>query len=341
MALSLSPADRRWIDFLTQAINDTWDPENPTRPKTHGYMGSEEFIRLQFEEYLLALLSCTKYHLYLTTHSPSNPSLIDSHGNPSDPSADFSPDFITHWRSTLNFTLFDTHTSPHLFDIVEPRHPTAGGLSVEDINRRLTQQISDLHLDERLATSKEVLNKHLATGSKKVSTAFNTLWADIEAMREAQRKRQAEAAKQAYEASHGLNTSGNVTPRPTSPRDARVEKDSRPSSPTSINNLASFRARTPDISAAGQKAGAYLSSWGTWASERRKGWGRSAPGSPGSGSSGSGNSSVGSRKPSDGSGIGSRPLGRANVVGREPLRSPKKRASREEKGGDGIGRLDA
>ena len=32
----------------------------------------------------------------------------------------------------------------------------------------------------------------MATGQKKVSTAFNNLWADIEAMREAQRKKAAE-----------------------------------------------------------------------------------------------------------------------------------------------------
>jgi hypothetical protein len=29
-----------------------------------GYAGSEEFIRLQFEEYLLALLAAVKYRIY-------------------------------------------------------------------------------------------------------------------------------------------------------------------------------------------------------------------------------------------------------------------------------------
>ncbi len=41
------------------------NPANPSQPKTMGYAGSEEFIRLQFEEYLLALLSSIKYHLYV------------------------------------------------------------------------------------------------------------------------------------------------------------------------------------------------------------------------------------------------------------------------------------
>ena len=60
-AAALSTADRRWIDFLTQAVNDTWSDDSPSNTTTHGYAGSEEFIRLQFEEYLLALLSSEKY----------------------------------------------------------------------------------------------------------------------------------------------------------------------------------------------------------------------------------------------------------------------------------------
>ncbi len=55
-ALQLSVADRRWIDFITQEVNDTWDESDPARPKTMGYVGSEEFLRLQFEEYLLSFI---------------------------------------------------------------------------------------------------------------------------------------------------------------------------------------------------------------------------------------------------------------------------------------------
>lgn len=51
-----------------------------------------------------------------------------------------------------------------------------------------------MHLDERLEKSREVIGKQLAVGQKKVSSAFNNLWAEMEAMREAQRlKREAEA----------------------------------------------------------------------------------------------------------------------------------------------------
>jgi Transport protein Avl9 len=67
-ALALSVADRRWIDGLTAVINETWDETNPSRPKTLGFVGSEEYIRLQFEEYLLSLISSVKYHIYMEKH---------------------------------------------------------------------------------------------------------------------------------------------------------------------------------------------------------------------------------------------------------------------------------
>src|SRR5207248_2338849 len=54
------------------------------------------------------------------------------------------------------------------------------------------RQVAEMHLDERLEKSREVIGKQLAVGQKKVSSAFNNLWAEMEAMREAQRKRQEE-----------------------------------------------------------------------------------------------------------------------------------------------------
>ena len=171
-----------------------------------GYMGSEEFIRLQFEEYLLSMISSTKYHLHLERYRHEPKYLLpDVEG---DPSHDFSLEWIDAWMNTDNFRIFQKHTGrsmvravellklilldSHLFDVVEPKHPCAGGLTIDDIQRRLAQQVSELHLDERFNVGKEVLGKHLASGQKKVSSAFNNVWADIEVMREAQRKRHEE-----------------------------------------------------------------------------------------------------------------------------------------------------
>ncbi|KAI9753623.1 MAG: late secretory pathway protein avl9 [Lichina confinis] len=252
-ALSLSVADRRWIDFIAQSVQDTWDDSDPSRPNTMGYMGSEEFIRLQFEEYLLSLVASVKYHMHLEENR-NDPKMLISEIE-GDPSLEFGSEWVDAWMRTDNFRMFEKLTDSHLFDIVEPRHPCAGALTIEDIQRRLSQQISELHLDERFHSSKEVLGKHLATGQKKVSSAFNQFWADLEVMREAQRKR---------------NESGQaaaVSPPPAATATAAVSPD-RGSRARRGPDLSGAQAT---VSAASSRATAYLSSWASWAADKSRG----------------------------------------------------------------------
>jgi len=46
-----------------------------------------------------------------------------------------------------------------------------------------------MHLNERLEKSRDALGQQLAAGQQKVSSAYNRLWAEMEAIREAQRKK--------------------------------------------------------------------------------------------------------------------------------------------------------
>ena len=194
-ALNLSTADRRWIDFITQSVNDTWDSNNPERPSTMGYVGSEEFIRLQFEEYLLSLISSVKCHNYMLANA-NNPSahLPQVEG---DPSADFGAEWIEAWTRTENYRMWDSNTDSHLFDIVEPKHPCAGGLTIDDVQRRLAQQVKELGLDERFAVGKEVIGRGLGNAKDRASVVFNRLYADVEALREQQRQKAAQDAEAA------------------------------------------------------------------------------------------------------------------------------------------------
>jgi Transport protein Avl9 len=73
----MSGADRKWIDNLVNTITDSWDENDKSRPRTMSFVGSEDYIRAQFEEYLLALLSSVKYDNYLQRHSlPGTPETI-------------------------------------------------------------------------------------------------------------------------------------------------------------------------------------------------------------------------------------------------------------------------
>ncbi|KAK0712259.1 transport protein Avl9-domain-containing protein [Apiosordaria backusii] len=252
-ALQLSTPDRRWIDFITQNVNDTWDEANPGRPKTMGYVGSEEFIRVQFEEYLLSLISSVKYHNHLAKHA-NNPRMLLPYIE-GDPSTDFGSDFVDAWSRTENYRIWNSHTDSHLFDIVEPKHPCAGGLTIEDVQRRITQQVQELHWDERFAQGKEALGRNLAAGKEKASTIFNKLYADMEALREAQRKK-AEEARIEQEKAY-----------------AQQQPENRGGSPEATASKTTQQSQ-PVAQSVSSKAGAFVNSWATWAGEkRRKAWG--------------------------------------------------------------------
>jgi len=243
-ALALSVADRRWIDFITQSVNDTWDETNPGRPKTMGYVGSEEFIRLQFEEYLLSLISAVKCHNYMQHHAHNPRMLPQVEG---DPAHDFGDDWIEAWSRSENYRIWDRYTDSHLFDIVEPKHPCAGGLTIDDVQKRMMEQVKEFHLDERFAVGKEVLGRNFQAGREKAGTVFNKLYADMEAFRETQRKKHEEARREAEK---------NGTPVPSMVPDLNGARQT--------------------VQSVGSKAGAYIGSWGTWMGEKRKtGWGRS------------------------------------------------------------------
>ena len=348
-ALSLTAADRRWIDMIYQEIVSSWDPANPARPSHLGFKGSEDYIRILFEQYTIALLSATKFHLYLTSVPAHKRSLSAFSDLEADPSLDFSEPWLDAWKTTSSFALWNRLTDAHLFDLVDPRHPTAGGFSIDDFNRRFAQQFHDLQLDERFASSREVLGKSLASGQKKVSAAINTMWADFEARRAARAR------------THGDALSPPPTGLQLSP--ATSAASSPAPSPASASFLDSARSRAPDFSAAqaaasaaGQKAGAYFSSWGSWAAERRKGWGAKAilaenlPARPASvpvgGAFGKLPAEGGMKEKGESEINGS--VGAAGEVESEKRRSvgsPRKGvrrgASKESVGSDGIGRLDA
>lgn len=278
-ALTLSAADRRWIDFLTQTVLDTWDPENPSRPKNMGYAGSEDAIRLQFEEYILSLLSSMAYQVYhesMQTEAgiPASVTNTEHYLDPGDTATDFNPEFLAMWRSTHNFELFDRLTRGNrVFDIIEPRHPTAGGLSVEDVQRRLQQNLAELHLDERVREGREQLGKTIAVGRERVAR----FWAEVEQRRKTggSRSTSGNRARDSTDVNSGLKENENLEPSSSSPEAGSVSGGGWATS--FRDRAAKVQLQRPNVDTAqlqasakenAAKAGAYLSSWGSWAKDR-------------------------------------------------------------------------
>ena len=135
-------------------------------------------------------------------------------------------------------------------------------------------------------------------------------------MREAQRKR-AEAAHVAAlkDGKECIGTGANGT------------SSSPPPDPNAKLRL-DFTAAQASVQAAGQKAGAYISSWGAWASERRKGWAE-------------GRANTRSEDVGAGAGAGEKSPGKLARWNSSASGNVGSGKMKEEKGGDGIGRLDA
>lgn len=139
--LALSASDKKWMDYIVQAVVDTWDPEDPWRPKGLGFHGSEDFVRQQFEDYIMGLMSSVKYDSFLSRFGNSPPKtmlLREVNGNPMKL---FNQNWVQEWRSTTNFRIFSKITDNEVFDIVEPRHMVST-LSVNEAHQRSLSLLS-------------------------------------------------------------------------------------------------------------------------------------------------------------------------------------------------------
>lgn len=72
--LSLTSADRRWMDEIIQAVNESGSTDSQTE-----YAGSDDYLRAKFEEYILTLLSSVKHAQKVTQTEDSTEGM----GNPS------------------------------------------------------------------------------------------------------------------------------------------------------------------------------------------------------------------------------------------------------------------
>ncbi|KAK5949320.1 hypothetical protein OHC33_009673 [Knufia fluminis] len=306
-ALNLTAADRRWIDHLTQTVVDTWNPNDPSRPTTHGYQGSEDAIRLSFEEYILSFLSSVAYKSHFDNHP--NPYLSSTTGGVSDErypdpletANDFNHDFIAHWKVTPNYKLWHNLTSDAgIFDIVEPRHPTAGGLNIEDVQRRVGAAMQELHIDDKVRQGRETAGKALEAGRERVGAGVARFWKEVEGFKERREQSRARGEKEKENDKPRTSTGDREESHPDV-FDASRKSAENPSTIAATNTAATpadtntaagsgwtaaLRSRaaqvqrpnvdTAQVQAAARenaaKAGAYLSSWGSWASKKTQEW---------------------------------------------------------------------
>ncbi|KAF9306012.1 late secretory pathway protein avl9 [Mortierella antarctica] len=171
--LSLTSADRRWMDEIIEAVNDSGINDAETE-----YAGSDDYLRAKFEEYILTLLSSVK-HSQFTQVDDS----IDSIGNATDRNmtSDYGSHFIKAWQQTPNYQLWNDFVDWELLnEIVAPGHPCQGNFSLAHVQRRLANQFKDMRIDKNLVPLKQSFSRAMTTSRERLSNVFDTVWQEFE-----------------------------------------------------------------------------------------------------------------------------------------------------------------
>ncbi|KAF9288793.1 late secretory pathway protein avl9 [Mortierella alpina] len=171
--LSLTSADRRWMDEIIEAVNEGGSNDAQTE-----YAGSDDYLRAKFEEYILTLLSSVK-HAQFTQNDDS----IDGIGNATDKdlTADYGTYFIKAWQQTPNYQLWNDYVDWELLnEIVAPGHPCQGNFSLAHVQRRLANQFKDMGIDKNLQPLKQTFSRAMTTSRERLSNVFDSVWQEFE-----------------------------------------------------------------------------------------------------------------------------------------------------------------
>lgn len=180
--VNLTPEDRKWMDEVISSVVETWNPADPTRPTSMGFHGSDDYLRVRFEDYICAMLSSTKYADFL---AKSDPEQVAIQAPDASTTNSFGAEFLTALRSTEAFKLWNSVTDPMLFDVVDHKHPCEGKTSaIEDVGLRLSAGLHDLRLEENLAPTREAIGSALQAGSANFYRLASNLGKDIAKFRE-------------------------------------------------------------------------------------------------------------------------------------------------------------
>ncbi|KAJ7105491.1 transport protein Avl9-domain-containing protein [Mycena crocata] len=161
----LTPADRKWMDDIVKDVNDGWSDEEG-RPVSMMFKGSDDYLRQKFEEYVSAALSSVRYRDFMAKGEGNGVIISGGSGGDASSTEDFNPLWISEFKHTNAYEVWERTTDPLLFDIIEPRHPCNEKPSVvADIGLRLQEGLQDLKLEQQLAPAREAVARTLTAGS--------------------------------------------------------------------------------------------------------------------------------------------------------------------------------
>jgi hypothetical protein len=115
-------ADRRWMENIVKVVNDTWNQNDPSRPLQNTYLGSDDYLRARFEEYILALLSSVKHAQahHILDNSYESEEIMTDESEEHNYLSDYGMKWLKEWWETNNFKRWNQYTDHEIYEIVEP-----------------------------------------------------------------------------------------------------------------------------------------------------------------------------------------------------------------------------
>lgn len=142
--IALTSADRRFMEFILRTTETRSDPAV--------WEGSDDWIRAQFQAYLLSL--------FVTVQANVEKSV-----------ADFGSDFVTAWKRTHNYRVWSAASNLTFTDI-EASHPFAGQTSVNDILARMSRSLNTSEQGRKMLSTFATTGRYVSVTGNKFRATF-------------------------------------------------------------------------------------------------------------------------------------------------------------------------
>ncbi|KAG7663381.1 uncharacterized protein J8A68_003129 [[Candida] subhashii] len=152
--LRLSTLDKRFINHLINTVQS--EPRSSDK-----YIGSDDYIRYQFEDYLNSLISTMRFSQYVDRFQLPPPGFTtegDKHiGN----TVDFNPKFIEAWKQSQNFKIWNSMADDFIFNFIDPKHVSIDNIPEEptSINKNISNFFNSFKFKETNSSSTSSLHE--------------------------------------------------------------------------------------------------------------------------------------------------------------------------------------
>ena len=213
---------------------------------SENYSGGDDFIRYQFEDYLIGMLSTIKYDNFLMANKDKQETLTRLNLNQfEDELTHFNVRFITEYKKTVNYNIFARYTEDELFNFFDPVHvgtvlynnqETEGaGALFKSILGRWNGGVEEkkkapetLKAEDSASKEKDVVEE-TKTEVKRFSANVNDFWKRVQQqMKGTEKKEKGDEEKEKGDEEKNVGESEDIetTERKEEPMEEKINEDS-------------------------------------------------------------------------------------------------------------------